>query len=81
MRQNGLTASFTPRIDASNGRVDIAISRTNDQLGASGAGLLAALVFDAVAPGASAIAVTGVANNPEGQPITLSFAPVTVTVR
>lgn len=81
MRQNGLNASFTPRIDASNGRVDIAIARTNDQLGASGAGLLAALVFDAVAPGASAIAVTGIANNPEGQPITLSFAPVTVTVR
>ena len=81
MRQNGLTASFTPRIDASNGRVDIAIARTNDQLGASGAGLLAALVFDAVAPGASAIAVTGVANNPEGQPVTLSFSPVTVTVR
>lgn len=81
MRQNGLNASFTPRIDASNGRVDIAIARTNDQLGASGAGLLAALVFDAVAPGASAIAVTGVANNPEGQPVTLSFSPVTVTVR
>jgi general secretion pathway protein D len=81
MRQNGVNASFTPRIDASNGRVDIAIARTNDQLGASGAGLLAALVFDAVAPGASSITVTGVANNPEGQPITLSFAPVTVTVR
>ena len=35
MRQGGVTASFTPRIDAANGRVDIAIARTGDQTGAS----------------------------------------------
>ena len=53
MRQGGVTASFTPRIDAATGRVDIAITRAGDQTGASGAGLLAALIFDAVAPGDS----------------------------
>src|SRR5262249_26813446 len=42
MRQGGVIASFTPRIDAASGRVDIAISRTGDQTGVSGAGLLAA---------------------------------------
>ena len=51
MRQGGVTASFTPRIDAASGRVDIAVTRAGDQTGVSGAGLLAALIFDAVGPG------------------------------
>ncbi|HYT76710.1 MAG TPA: cohesin domain-containing protein, partial [Vicinamibacterales bacterium] len=81
MRQGGVTVSFTPRSDATTGRVDIAIARINDQLGASGTGLLAALIFDAVAPGSSAISVSGVASAPDGAPVQLTFSPVTVTVR
>ena len=81
MRQGGVSATFTPRIDASGGRVDIAIARTADQTGASGAGLLAALLFDAVGPGGSLIQVSGIANTPEGGPIPLTFSPITVTVR
>ena len=81
MRQGGISATFTPRIDAATGRVDIAITRTGDQVGASGAGLLAALQFDAVAPGSAIITANGVASTPEGGPVTLQFSPVTVTVR
>jgi hypothetical protein len=81
MRQGGITAPFTPRIDAGNGRVDIAIARTGDQTGASGAGLLGALLFDALSPGTSAISVTGIASGPDGAPIALTFSPVTVVVR
>lgn len=81
MRQGGVTTSFTPRIDAATGRVDIAITRTADQAGASGAGVLAVLVFDAVGPGGAVISASGVASNPEGGPIPLQFNPVTVTVR
>ena len=81
MRQGGVGASFTPKIDVATGRVDIAITRTSDQAGASGSGLLAALLFDAVGPGSSLIQVSGVANNPEGGPVPLQFSPVTVTVR
>jgi len=81
MRQGGVTASFTPRIDAVAGRVDIAITRSGDQAGASGTGLLAALLFDAVGTGSSTIQVSGVANTPEGTPIVLQFGPATVTVR
>ena len=55
MRQGGVATTFTPRIDAAAGRVDIAITRTGDQAGASGSGLLAALLFDAVGPGGSII--------------------------
>jgi type II secretory pathway component GspD/PulD (secretin) len=81
MRQGNVAASFTPRIDAAAGRVDIAITRTSDSAGASGAGLLAALVFDAIGPGNSTIQVSGVASTPEGAPIALQFNPVSVTVR
>ena len=81
MRQGGVATTFTPRIDAATGRVDIAITRTADQAGASGAGLLAALVFDAVGPGGSIVQVSGVASTPEGGAINLQFNPVTVTVR
>jgi len=81
MRQGGMTAAFTPRSDPATGRVDIAFSRAGDQTGASGAGLLAALIVDAVGPGGSVINVSGVANTPEGTPVQLAFSPVTVTVR
>ena len=81
MRQGGVPTSYTPRIDAVAGRVDIAVTRTGDQSGASGAGLIAALVFDAVGPGSSQIQVSGVATTPEGGPVTLQFSPVAVTVR
>jgi hypothetical protein len=81
MRQGGVTANFTPRIDVASGRVDIAVARSGDQAGASGSGLLAALLFDAVGPGNSLIQVSGVASNPEGVALPLLFAPVSVTVR
>jgi hypothetical protein len=81
MRQGGVTASFTPRIDAGAGRVDIAIVRTGDNAGASGAGLLAALMFDAIGEGTSLIQVSGVASSPEGVPLTLQFSPASVTAR
>jgi hypothetical protein len=54
---------------------------TTNEPGASGAGLLAALLFDAVGPGNSIIQASGVASTPEGTPVLLQFSPVTVTVR
>jgi hypothetical protein len=81
MRQGGVTATFTPRIDIPSGRVDIAVARSGDTAGASGSGLLAALLIDAVGPGSSLIQVSGIASTPEGGPVSLQFSPVTVTVR
>ena len=81
MRQGGVTASFTPRPDATTGRVDITIARAADQTGASGAGLLAALLFDAIAPGTTTLTIAGVASAPDGTPLPLNFSPVSVTVR
>jgi type II secretory pathway component GspD/PulD (secretin) len=81
MRQGSVSATFTPRIDLAAGRVDIVVTRGGDQTGASGSGLIAALLFDAVGPGNSLIQISGVASTPEGAPIPLQFSPVTVTVR
>ena len=81
MGQGGTRSSFNQRIDAVAGRVDIVVTRTGDQVGASGAGLLASLMFDAIGPGNSLIQVSGVATAPDGSPLPLQFSPVTVTVR
>jgi general secretion pathway protein D len=81
MRQGSATASFTPRIDAVAGRVDITVARMGDQVGASGAGLIASLFMTAIGPGNSLVQVSGVAMGPEGVPIQIQFSPVTVTVR
>lgn len=81
MRQGDVTADFTPRIDAAAGRVDITITRINDQVGASGGGLIASLQFDAVGPGSSMIQVSGIATGPDGAPLQVQFSPVTVNVR
>ena len=81
MRQGGVTAMFTPRIDAATGRVDIAVTRSGDRAGASGSGLIGALLFDAVGPGNSMIQISGVASTPEGTAVPIQFTPATVTVR
>jgi general secretion pathway protein D len=81
MSQSGIKAGFSQRVDAAAGRVDIAITRTGDKTGASGAGLLAALLFDAVGPGSSIVQVSGVANGPDNSPVPLQFNSATVSVR
>jgi general secretion pathway protein D len=81
MRQGGVTAMFTPRIDVATGRVDIAVTRSGDRAGASGAGLIGALLFDAVGAGNSLIQISGVASTPEGSALPLQFTPASVTVR
>ncbi len=81
MRQGGINASFTQQVDPAFGRVDIVVIRTGDEAGAIGAGLLAAVVFDAIAPGSSPLAASGVGTAPGGMARPLQFLPATVTVR
>ena len=78
MRTGGASATFTQQV--SGGRVDITISR-GDAIGASGTGLLASVLFDAVAPGAVTLAPSGAATGPGGTAMGLQFRPVTVTVQ
>ncbi|HEU5259298.1 MAG TPA: hypothetical protein VFU28_25095 [Vicinamibacterales bacterium] len=82
MRAGGVQATFTQMVDATTGRIDIAVVRTGDSTGVAGTGLLAALVFDAVGGGAANLSVTGTATAPGGTPASLQLTPVSaVTVR
>lgn len=81
LRQGNVNVVFTPNTDAAIGRVDLTFVRTGDAIGASGSGLLAGILFDAVGSGTSQLTVSGVATNPTGGAVPIQFAPATVVVR
>jgi general secretion pathway protein D len=80
MRQGGAQVAFAQQVDGASGRVDLTLSRTGDTVGASGSGLLAAVIFEAVAPGSVTFTPSGVASGPGGG-VALQFVPATVTVK
>jgi hypothetical protein len=75
MAQGGVTPTFSPKIDAAAGRVDIVVTRGLDQPGANGSGPIAGIVFKGVASGSSKITVVGVATTPGGQAIPVQAGP------
>jgi hypothetical protein len=79
MRTGGVNATFVQQV--SPGRVDITISRPSDVTGASGTGLLGALVVDTAAAGTTNLTLSGSATGPGGTAMGLQFRPVTVTVQ
>jgi hypothetical protein len=82
LRAGGVAAAFTQQVDATTGRVDIAIVRSNDPTGVAGTGLLAAILFDAVGGGSANLALTGAATGPRGASVPLQMGSVpAVTVR
>jgi len=81
MAQGGLTPTFSPRIDEATGRIDIVVTRPGDQAGASGDGLLAGVVFEAIGPGATQILLGGVATDVSGKAIESRLVPASVVVR
>ena len=81
MRQGGVSASFAHQVDASGGRVDMTLSRAQDLVGASGSGLLAAVLLEPVSAGSATLAVSGAGSGPAGSVVTVQSMPVTVTVR
>jgi hypothetical protein len=81
MRQGGVAATFTRQVDETAGRVDITIARGQDLVGASGSGLVAALLVEPVAAGAASLNVSGAGTGPAGSLVSLQSTPVSVTVR
>ena len=81
MRQGGISAQFTQQVDPVAGRVDMTIVRDADVVGASGSGLVAAVLFDPVAAGATNIAVSGSATGPGGAALAVQATPTSVTVK
>lgn len=81
MRSGGANVSFTQQVDPAAGRVDLALARVGPMPGATGGGLLAAIVFDAIAPGTSTLTPSGVATDAAGVAVALLLSPATVTVK
>jgi hypothetical protein len=79
MRSGGANATFAQQVNA--GRVDITIARAADATGASGGGLLAAVVFDAIAPGNATLTLNGAGTGPGGTVMGLQFRPATVAIQ
>ncbi len=80
MRSGVPSTSFAHQEDLAAGRIDLTITRTGDVIGAAGTGTLAAVIFEAVAPGAVNFRVSGVASGPSGT-VPLQFVPAAVTVK
>jgi general secretion pathway protein D len=81
LRQGAAPVTFTNKVDATLGRIDLTFVRTADAVGASGSGLLAGIMFDAVGSGTSQLNVSGVAADPGGSSVAMQFTPVSVVVR
>ena len=79
LRAGGVPVVFTQ--GANGNRIDISLARGADTTGASGTGVLAAVLFDAIAPGPVTLTLSGTATGPGGTAMGLRFAPVTVTVQ
>ena len=81
MASGGGTVTFAQQVDATAGRIDITLTRAADTTGASGDGILAAVVFDAVGAGVSPLSLGGVVTNPAGMPMPVQFGQTSVTVK
>jgi general secretion pathway protein D len=81
MRQGNITPTFTQQVDAGAGRIDIAIVRAGDQVGASTSGLLVAILFEPVSAGTGTLTVSGSGTLAGGGTATLQVSPVGVVVR
>ena len=81
MSQGRAVVAFAQEVDASRGYIDLALTRTGDTTGASGSGLVAAVVFEPVAEGAATLSPAGVGLTPRGAPLAFDFRPATLSVR
>ena len=79
LRAGGVPVVFSQAV--SGNRIDISLSRSADATGASGTGVLSAILFDAIAPGPVTMTLSGTATGPGGAVMGLRFTPVTVTVQ
>jgi hypothetical protein len=79
MRVGGANVTFTQQVN--DNRIDITLVRSADATGASGTGLLAVVLFDAIAPGGATLSLSGTATGPGGTPMGLRFTPVTINVQ
>ena len=81
LHANGRRGRRRSRSRSTGGRIDITLSRAADATGASGTGLLAAVLFDAIAPGSATLTLSGPPPARAARRWGCSSRPVTVTVQ
>ena len=79
MHTGGIDVVFTQQV--TTGRIDVTLVRSGDATGASGTGLLAAVLFDAIAPDSTTLTTSGAATGPGGTAVGLQFSPITITIQ
>jgi general secretion pathway protein D len=79
MRSGGANTVFSQQIGP--GRVDLMITRATDAIGASGTGLIGAILFDAVAAGTTTLTMSGSATGPGGTAMGLQFNPASIAIQ
>lgn len=79
MRAGGASATFSQ--ETAPGRVDITIVRLPDSTGATGSGLLGAVLFDAIAPGNATLSLSGTATGPGGTAMGLQLRPINMAIQ
>ena len=79
MRSGGGSTSFSNQVVGN--RIDITITRAGDVTGATGTGVLAAILFEAIEAGGATLTLSGSATGPGGVAMGLRFAPVTITLQ
>lgn len=82
LSQAGARVPFMKNVDPGSGSATIGFSSPNLGRGIAGGGVLATLVFDAVAPGEAVVSITGISGaGPTGQPLTFDRGESRVYVR
>ena len=79
MRSGGANAVFTQQTGP--GRVDMTVTRAADSIGASGTGLIGAILVDALAPGTTTLSMRGAATGPGGPVMGLQFRPASISIQ
>jgi general secretion pathway protein D len=79
MRSGGANAVFTQQTGP--GRVDMTVTRAADSIGASGTGLIGAILVDALAPGTTTLSMSGAATGPGGTVMGLQFRPASISIQ
>ena len=80
-RQGNGQVVFAKDLDTYAGRIDLALTRSGQSSHDEESGLIAAIVFEPVSPGVSAVSPSGLGLTSSGEPLTLSFEPTTISVR
>ena len=77
MRSGGASVRFIQAVTPVSGRIDITITRAVDDTGASGTGLLAAVLFDAIDAGQVPLTLSGCRHrsrrHPDGAPVPADY--------